>query len=75
MWDWDFTTLSEIAKQPAKKYIITDDLNEFLERVDIIAENGLKKTGDNLRYLELKEKIKLVRNGAKIEDAYKFLGE
>lgn len=71
---WLNDHLLELIKdtQPLK-YIITDDKDEFLNRMETIANNGLKQTHDNLRYLELLEKVKEVREGADIYDVYPFL--
>lgn len=72
---WVYDELVKVLAQPVSefKYVITDDKEEFLSRMETIANNGLKQTHDNLRYLELLEKVKEVRDGADIYEVYPFL--
>lgn len=77
-WGWDYDRLKEILKQPAPKfkYVITDDKEEFLNRIEQRAKytiiNGLK---DNLRYLEDLDRVKSVREGADIFETFPILKE
>jgi len=62
-------------KPTRMKYIITDDRDEFIERLESITKIAFERTGDNLRYLEGMSKIKEVREGAAIEDVFPWIGE
>jgi len=74
-WGWDPEQIKKILSQPAPKYkyFITDDKDEFITRLELIANQGLKNTKDNLRYLEQMDKIRRVREGADIYEVYPFL--
>ena len=58
---------------PKLKYVITDDPVEFVNRLEQIAETAHKELKDNLRYLEQKDKIRDIKNGAKIEDVFPWI--
>lgn len=77
VWGWDPEKLKEIfekvSKEPKKKFIFTDSKDEFLTKMEDIAGNALKQYGDNLRYLEQMDKVRQVREGAKLEDVYPWL--
>jgi len=74
---WDIETLKQIMEQPVErpKYIVTDDKDEFLDRMEGIAKNGLKQKGDNLKCLEMLDKVKAVREGADIFEIFEILRE
>lgn len=74
-WDVDLIKkcLAQIKNEPKKKFLFTDSKDEFLLRMEIITNNALIRTKDNLRYLEQMDKIRQVREGAKIEDVYTWL--
>ncbi len=71
---WDIEHLSCIFKMDPgdleKKFFFTDSKEEFLDHLTEIATNGFKQNNDNLRYLELLEKIQRVRDGADVGDVY-----
>lgn len=71
-WGWDPEVLKEIFSQPATKYkyFITDDKDEFVNRLEIIANNALTNNKDNLKYLERLDEIRRIREG---EDIFKVL--
>ena len=77
VWGWDSEQLKmifeRVAKDPKKKFIFTDSQDEFINRMESSAESALKQYGDNLRYLEQMDKIRQVREGAKLEDVYPWL--
>ena len=76
-WGWDIETLRKIAsgpKPPKQKYIITDDKEEFLNRVEARAKYVLiNGTENNLKYLEDLDRVKAVREGADIRETFPFL--
>jgi hypothetical protein len=76
---WDIERLRTILTgqpSPKPKYIITDDKDEFLNRIEQRAHytmiNGLK---NNLRYLEDLDRVKAVREGADIFEIFPMLKE
>jgi len=77
VWGWDPEKLKEIfekvANEPKKKFIFTDSQDEFISRMESSAESALKQYGDNLRYLEQMDKIRQVKEGARLEDVYPWL--
>lgn len=79
MTGWDIEKIREILagpNPPRQKYIITDDKEEFLNRIEARAKytiiNGVK---DNLRYLEDLDRVKAVRDGADIFETFPILKE
>lgn len=79
MTGWDIEKIREIlggSNLPRQKYIITDDKEEFLNRIESRAKytiiNGVK---DNLRYLEDLDRVKAVRDGADIFETFPILKE
>lgn len=74
LWDPEF--IKNILAKPADKeykYIITDDKDEFLTRLESGANLALKSTKDNLRYIEKLDKIRQVREGADIFEVFPWL--
>jgi hypothetical protein len=80
-WDWDFMMLRYLINGPSRqhepKYIFTDDLEEFLNRIEQRALCVLKneEVCDNLRYLEDLDRVKAVRGGADIFEVFPLLRE
>ena len=76
---WDFKVLCDILngpKPPKQKYIITDDWEEFLNRIETRAKFVLLNgTDNNLKYLEDLDRVKAVRNGADIFETFPILKE
>ncbi len=78
-WGWDPKKIRKIiAKldsehEPEKKFFFTDDQDEFLNRLEAIANKSVLQTKDNLRYLEQLDKIRQVREGADIYKIYPSL--
>jgi CRISPR/Cas system CMR-associated protein Cmr5 small subunit len=72
VWGWDPEKIKEILSKPAQKYkyFITDDQDEFVNRLEIIANNALQNNKDNLKYLERMDEIRRIREG---EDIFKVL--
>lgn len=70
-WDWAEIT-KKVLKEPAKKYkyFVTDDKDEFVNRLEIIANNALQNNKDNLKYLERMDEIRRIREG---EDIFEVL--
>ncbi len=70
-WDWAEIT-KKVLNEPAKKYkyFVTDDLDEFVNRLEIIANNALLHNKDNLKYLERMDEIRRIREG---EDIFEVL--
>ena len=77
MTGWDFETIKEILSHASvrPKFIVTDDREEFLHRMETIAKNGLLHDADNLRCLEILDKVKSVRDGADIFETFTLLKE
>lgn len=75
---WDIDTLTEILngpKPPKKRYIVTDDRDEFIVTLERITELGFKSRRDNLKYLENLEGLKRIKAGAEIEDVFPWVRE
>jgi hypothetical protein len=79
MTGWGIEKIREILagpNPPRQKYIITDDKEEFLNRIESRAKftiiNGV---ADNLRYLEDLDRVKDVREGADIFETFPILKE
>jgi hypothetical protein len=72
---WDFESIEKALTNPSprRKYIITDDRDEFIAALERIAKSGFKVTKDNLRYLEQLDKIKEVKAGADIETVFPWI--
>lgn len=72
---WDFDKIKQILElnEPKFKYLITDDKNEFLDKMEEIAKRGLKNNADNLKCLELLSAVESVRNGADILEVFPIL--
>lgn len=78
-WGWDIETIKKIFSEPRppkQKYIITDDPEEFLRRIEsrahFVMVNG---QADNLKYLEDLDRVKAVREGADIFETFPILKE
>ncbi len=78
-WGWNIEKIREILAGPVlprPKYIITDDPEDFLNRIESRAKytiiNGVK---DNLRFLEDLDRVKAVREGADIFETFPILEE
>lgn len=71
-WGWDPEQIKKALSEPAKryKYFITDDKDEFVDRLEIIANNALTNNKDNLKYLERLDEIRRIREG---EDIFEVL--
>jgi len=69
---WDPEVIKKIAAMPAKrfKYFITDDKDEFINRLELINNKALTTQKDNLRYLERADEIRRIREG---EDIFEVL--
>ena len=78
-WGWDPETLKKILAEPAPpkyKYIITDDPEEFLNRIESRAHYAMiNGSVDNLKYLEDLDRVKSVREGADIFETFPILKE
>jgi len=75
-WFWEIETIKKVLEsedKPRPRYIITDDKEEFIQRLESIAENALKATKDNLRYLEQLDRIKELKAGAEVEDVFPWI--
>jgi hypothetical protein len=78
-FDWDVETIRKILDgppSPRQKYIITDDPQEFLDRIESRAKFALKNGSvDNLKYLEDLDRVKSVREGADMFETFPYLKE
>jgi hypothetical protein len=78
-WGWNIEKIAEMLKgpkPPKQKYIITDDKEEFLNRLEARAKFVLKNVPvDNLKYLEELDRVKAVRAGADIFETFPILKE
>lgn len=72
---WSPELVKEVLSKPATKYkyLVTDDKNDFIERMERININHHKKYGDNLEYLEELVRIQLMKDGIEPEALYDFL--
>lgn len=73
---WDLELIAAIIKSPAPKklkYIITDDKDEFITRLELINENAFIRMKDNLKYLEGLEKIARVKAGVPVEEVFPWV--
>ena len=78
--NWNADLLKEIIERQANQevrlaYIVTNDKEEFLERMEGIAKRGLQQNGDNLKCLEILDKVKAVREGADVFETFTMLKE
>lgn len=71
-WTWDVEQIKKALSEPVKKYkyFITDDKDEFVNRLEIINNGVLLNSKDNLKYLERAVEIKRIRDG---EDIFEVL--
>lgn len=72
---WDIKQFAEFLNKPYEvaEFIITDDREEFLQRMEGIAHRGLNKGGDTLKCLEILDEVKAVREGADIYETFPIL--
>lgn len=73
---WDFDKITEILsapRQPLPKYVITDDRDEFISRLERINKIAFANTKDNLKYLEGLDKINQMKAGAEIETVFPWV--
>ena len=76
-WGWDFEKLKDMLSRPVKRprYVVTDDLEDFLQRMEGIAKRGLQQDASNLKCLEILSSIHDVRNGMDPFEAFTILKE
>ncbi len=69
---WDPEFIKKILSEPAPryKYFITDDKDEFVNRLELIAHRAFETHKDNLKYLERLDEIRRIRGG---EDIFEVL--
>lgn len=78
MMGWDFNFIKNIMDSTVggrPTYIVTDDKEDFLERMEGIGKRGLKQDGDNLKCLEILSAVQAVRNGEDIFKAFPILND
>ena len=79
MQGWDIDAITQLINEPPLpklKYIITDDKEEFLNRVESRAKHTIVNGAcDNLRYLEDLDRVKAVREGTDIFEVFPVLKE
>jgi len=69
---WDPELIKKLLALPPEKYkyFVTDDKDEFVNRLELIAHTAFQNHKDNLRYLERLDEIRRIREG---EDIFKVL--